>query len=110
MNTSVDLGSNNEGQALPEIQRIKVFVGIQILFLILSPFCGGFHYKIWSMLDTALMIASIGITALVPVLETKRARAITLKIAILIYLAAIIDMSVNVLVSGWIGWKPFDFD
>jgi len=32
-------------------------------------FTGGFNFKLWSMLDTALMIQSIGVTALVVVLE-----------------------------------------
>ena len=110
MNNAIDLGTDKEDSALPEFQRLRIFIGIQVFFLILSPFCGGFHYRTWSMLDTALMIGSIGVTALVPVLETRKARSITLRIAIVIYLAAIIDMSVNVLVSGWLGWKPFRID
>lgn len=95
---------------LPEGQRIKTFVVLQIFFLLLSPLCGGFHYKMWSMLDTALLIGSIGITALVPVLESRRERSLTLRIAIVLYLAAIADMSINVLVSGWLGWQALGLD
>jgi hypothetical protein len=31
----------------------------------LTPFTGGFHFALWSMLDTALMIQAIGVTAVV---------------------------------------------
>ena len=48
-----------------EFTRVKVFLGIQAFFLAVSVFTGGFNFKLWSMLDTALMIQSIGVTALV---------------------------------------------
>ena len=93
-----------------EVSRIKTFVVIQFFFLLVSPLAGGFHYKMWSMLDTALLLASIGITGLAVVLETKAARRLIMKIAITLYVAGIIDMSLNVLISGWVGWKKLPFD
>lgn len=68
-------------------------------------FTGGFNFKLWSMLDTALMIQSIGVTALVVVLEEPKYRRLAFKTAILLYLAAVVDMGINVLVSGVVGWK-----
>jgi hypothetical protein len=56
---------------------VKIFLGIQAFLLAVSVFTGGFNFKLWSMLDTALMIQSIGITAWVVVhprsAEYKRA-------------------------------------
>ncbi|MCX6924577.1 MAG: immunoglobulin domain-containing protein [Verrucomicrobia bacterium] len=46
---------------------MKIFLGIQAFFLVISVFTGGFNFKLWSMLDTASMIQSIGITAWVVV-------------------------------------------
>jgi len=57
-----------------ELTRVKIFLGIQAFFLVVSVFTGGFNFKLWSMLDTALMIQSIGVTALVVVLEEARHR------------------------------------
>ena len=88
-----------------ELTRVKIFLGIQAFFLVVSVFTGGFNFKLWSMLDTALMIQSIGVTALVVVLEEARHRRLAFKAAILLYLLAVIDMGVNVLVSGVVGWK-----
>ena len=72
-------GSALQGTALPpedepsatELKRFGTFLVIQGLFLVGSPFAGGFHYSIWSMLDTALFVLSIGICAMGFVLETK---------------------------------------
>ena len=36
-----------------ELTRVKIFLGIQALFLGISVFTGGFNFKLWSMLDTA---------------------------------------------------------
>jgi len=69
-----------------ELTRVKIFLGIQAFFLVVSVFTGGFNLKLWSMLDTALMIQSIGITALVVVLEDARHRRLAFKAAIVIYL------------------------
>jgi len=88
-----------------ELTRVKLFLGIQAFFLVVSVFTGGFNFKLWSMLDTALMIQSIGITALVVVLEEPRQRRLAFKAAILLYLLAVVDMGVNVCVSGVVGWK-----
>src|SRR6266850_1612695 len=88
-----------------ELTRVKIFLGIQMLFLGVSVFTGGFNFKLWSMLDTALMIQSIGVTALVVVLEEARHRRLAFRVAIILYLLAILDMGVNVLISGVVGWK-----
>lgn len=88
-----------------ELTRVKIFLGIQAFFLVLSVFTGGFNFKLWSMLDTALMIQSIGVTALVVVLEDPRHRRLAFKAAIILYLLAVLDMGINVCVSGVVGWK-----
>ena len=88
-----------------ELTRVKIFLGIQGFFLVVSVFTGGFNFKLWSMLDTALMIQSIGVTALVVVLEDARHRRFAFKAAILLYLLAVLDMGINVLVSGVVGWR-----
>ena len=88
-----------------ELARVKVFLGIQAFFLVVSVFTGGFHFKLWSMLDTALMIQSIGVTALVLVLEEAKLRRLAFKTSIVLYLLAVLDMGVNVLISGVVGWN-----
>jgi hypothetical protein len=57
------------------------------------------------MLDTALMIQSIGVTALVVVLDEAAHRRLAFKVAIVLYLLAVLDMGINVCVSGVVGWK-----
>ena len=88
-----------------EVARVKIFLGIQAFFLVVSIFTGGFHFALWSMLDTALMIQSIGVTALVLVLEEAKLRRLAFKVAIVLYLLAVLDMGINVLISGVVGWK-----
>ena len=88
-----------------ETTRVKLFLGIQAFFLAVSVFTGGFHFKLWSMLDTALLIQSIGVTGLVVVIEEAKWRRVAFKAAILLYLLGLLDMGVNVLVSGVVGWK-----
>jgi len=90
--------------AADELTRVKIFLGIQAFFLVLSVFTGGFNFKLWSMLDTALMIQSIGVTALVVVLEEARFRRLAFKAAIVLYLLAVLDMGINVCISGVVGW------
>jgi hypothetical protein len=51
------------------------------------------------------MIQSIGVTALVVVLEEARHRRLAFKIAIILYLLAVLDMGINVCISGVVGWK-----
>jgi len=91
--------------AVDEITRVKIFLGIQAFFLVVSVLTGGFHFKLWSMLDTALMIQSIGVTALVLVLEEAGLRRLAFKTAVVLYMLAVVDMGINVLVSGVVGWK-----
>ena len=49
-------------------------------------FAGGFQFKLWSMLDTALLIQSIGVTGLVLVLEEARLRRLAFRAAVILYL------------------------
>jgi hypothetical protein len=88
-----------------EVTRVKLFLGIQFFFLVLSVFTGGFQFKLWSMLDSALLIQSIGVTSLVVVLEEAKLRRLAFKTAIILYLLGVLDMGINVLVSGVVGWK-----
>ena len=97
-------GSGPEAAVTDELTRVKIFLGIQAFFLIVSVFTGGFNFKLWSMLDTALMIQSIGVTALVVVLEEARHRRLAFKVAIVLYLLAVLDMGINVCISGVVGW------
>jgi hypothetical protein len=87
-----------------ETTRVKVFIWLQLFFLFVSIFTGGFHYKLWSMLDSALLIQSIGITGLVLVLDQPRLRRAAFMTAIVLYLLALVEMGINVLVSGVVGW------
>src|SRR5271169_5343123 len=88
-----------------EVTRVKLFLGMQFFFLVVSVFTGGFNFKLWSMLDTALMLQSIGVTSLVLVLEEAKLRRLAFRTAVVIYLLAILDMGINVLISGVVGWK-----
>ena len=88
-----------------EVTRVKIFLGIQAFFLVVSIFTGGFNFKLWSMLDTALLIQSIGVTGLVVVLEEAKLRRFAFRSAIILYLLALLDMGINVLISGVVGWR-----
>ena len=57
------------------------------------------------MLDTALLIQSIGITGIIPVIDEPRLRRLAFQVALVIYLVAIMDMGTNVLISGVVGWR-----
>ncbi len=111
MNTTTQLAAptlekaDSQTTVADELTRVKLFLGIQTFFLVISVFTGGFNFKLWSMLDTALMIQSIGVTALVVVLEEPRFRRLAFKTAILLYLLAVLDMGINVCVSGVVGWR-----
>ncbi len=90
-----------------EIQRYQTFVWIQIFFLGVSVFAGGFNYKVWSMLDSAILIVSIGIAGLLFVVDEPKLRRIIFYVTIVLYLLAIVDMAINVLISGAVGWRMF---
>lgn len=94
-----------DSPVVDEVTRVKLFIGIQAFFLVISVFTGGFHFALWSMLDTALLIQSIGITGLVLVLEEAKFRRFAFKTAIILYLLGLLDMGINVLISGVVGWK-----
>ena len=94
-----------QSRVADELTRVKIFLVIQAFFLVVSVFTGGFNFKLWSMLDTALMIQSIGVTALVVVLEDAKHRRLAFKVAIILYLLAVLDMGINVCISGVVGWK-----
>jgi len=57
------------------------------------------------VLDSAILVLSIGITGLVFTLEAPRHRKLAFRTAVVLYLLAVLDMSVNILVSGVVGWK-----
>jgi hypothetical protein len=95
---------NQQRSISDETSRVKVFIWLQLFFLFVSIFTGGFHYNLWSMLDSALLIQSIGITGLVLVLDQPRLRRLAFMTAIILYLLALLDMGINVLVSGVVGW------
>lgn len=88
-----------------EKYRTTAFLIIQACFLLVSPLCGGFHNKIWSTLESSLLIIGLGLTGLALILITSKARRRAFRAAVIFYIAGVIDMSVNVLVTGWIGWK-----
>lgn len=50
------------------------------------------------MLDTALLIQSLGVTGLLVVLEERRQRRLAFRVAIF-------DMGINVLISGVTRWR-----
>lgn len=95
------------GGSTAEMMRLRTFFTIQVLFLLLSPLAGGFHYAVWSMLDTALLLLGIGISSLALVLESERSRRLVIRVAVAVYLLGIVDMSLNVLLSGVLGWRGF---
>ena len=96
--------AGGEEIAQRERNRIITFIVIQVFFLAISPLAGGFNYKVWSMIDSSLLVLSIGITGLMLVLESKRTRDVAFRAAVVLYVLAVLDMSVNILVSGWTGW------
>jgi nitrate reductase NapE component len=87
-----------------ERNRTLLFVAIQVFFLLVSPLAGGFQYKVWSMLDSAILVVSLGLTGLVFVLDKKRARDTVFKAAMVCYILGVLDISLNILLSGWVGW------
>lgn len=87
-----------------EMQRHQIFVGIQIFFLVVSLITGGFNFKVWSMLDSAILIVSIGVTGLLFVLDDIKLRKAIFYTAIVLYLLAVLDMAANILISGSVGW------
>jgi hypothetical protein len=93
----------DDPRIVDEVTRVKLFLGIQACVLVLSVFTGAFQFKLWSMLDSALLIQSIGVTSLVLVLEEAKLRRLAFKVAILLYLLGVLDMGVNALVSGVVG-------
>lgn len=87
-----------------QMQRYQIFVGIQVFFLVISLFTGGFNFKVWSMLDTSILIISIGVTGLLFVLENTQLRQVIFYASIVLYLLAVVDMALNILISGAVGW------
>ena len=90
-----------------EMQRYQIFVGIQIFFLIISLITGGFNFKVWSMLDTSILIVSIGVTGLLFILDNTKLRQTIFYTSIILYLLAVVDMAINILISGAVGWGGF---
>lgn len=98
-----DVSAPQESRA--EMQRYQIFVGIQIFFLVISLITGGFNFKVWSMLDSSILIVSIGVTGLLFVLEETKLRKVIFYTSIILYLLAVVDMAINILISGAVGWK-----
>jgi nitrate reductase NapE component len=92
-------------EARGEMQRYQIFVGIQIFFLVISLITGGFNFKVWSMLDSAILIVSIGVTGLLFVLDETSLRKTIFYTSIVLYLLAVVDMAINILISGAVGWR-----
>jgi hypothetical protein len=90
---------------MSDAARVKMFLAIQVAFLMLTPFTGGFHFSLWSMMDTALMIQAIGVTAVVVVLDQEWMRVLAFRLAVCLYLSAIMAMGTAVLISGVVGWS-----
>lgn len=88
-----------------ELARFKAFLFIQFLFLGASPLAGGFHFSIWTMLDTSLLVLAIGMSALAFVLESRKGRRLVFRIGASLYALGVLDMAVNILLSGAYGWK-----
>ena len=84
--------------------RVVAFIVIQVFFLLVSPWAGGFNYKVWSMLDSAILVVSIGLTGLMFVLEDRRSRAVVFRTAVFLYILGVVDVALNILLSGWLGW------
>ena len=101
----MDTEPKSDSVGVNEVTRVKLFLGLQAFFLVVSVFTGGFHFKLWSMLDTALLIQSIGVTGLVLVLDEAKPRRLAFNVAIVLYLLGLLDMGINVLISGVIGWQ-----
>lgn len=97
--------ANFEQPTRTELVRFKAFIFIQILFLGASPLAGGFQYKWWSMMDTSLLVLSIGMSTLAFVLETPAGRRGIFRAAAVLYVFGVLDMAANILLSGVYGWK-----
>ncbi len=100
-----DDGDSAGGMSRNEMSRMTTFVVIQVFFLLVSPLAGGWQYEVWSMLDSAILVCSIGLTGLMFVLEQKRARAIVFRVAVVLYVLGVLDMSINILSvrRDWVG-------
>ncbi|MBL8077540.1 MAG: hypothetical protein JNM55_06235 [Anaerolineales bacterium] len=87
-----------------EIQRYQIFVWIQVFFLAVSLITGGFNFTVWSMLDSSILIVSIGVSGLLFVMDDLKFRKNIFNAAIVLYMLAVLDMAVNILISGSVGW------
>lgn len=110
--TDTNLTNASGSESVPqgsrvEMQRYQIFVGIQVFFLVVSLITGGFNFKVWSMLDTSILIISIGVTGLLFVLENTKIREAIFYTSIVLYLLAVFDMALNILISGAVGWGDF---
>ena len=87
-----------------ETSRYAIFVAIQIFFLLVSLVTGGFNFTVWSMLDSSILILSIGVAGLLFVIDDAGVRKFIFYVSIILYLLAVLDMAANVLISGSTGW------
>ncbi len=103
--TESDMTHAAQGVYRNENQKYGIFVGIQIFFLVVSLITGGFNFTVWSMLDSSILIVSIGVSGLLFVIDETRLRKAIFYISIILYLLAVLDMAVNILISGSVGWN-----
>lgn len=89
-----------------EARRLRAFVMTQIMFAFGSLLAGGLRFRPWSMLDTAILLLSIGLTGLAYVSETRNGRRKVMLFAGTFYLLGVVDMAFNILASGVLGLKP----
>lgn len=95
------------GMTQSEVQRYQTFVWIQMFFLGVSLFAGGFNFTVWSMLDTSILVVSIGMAGLLFVIDEALLRRKVFYTTVILYLLAVLDMAINILVSGSVGWGRF---
>ncbi|MGB0951892.1 MAG: hypothetical protein ACPG31_01585 [Planctomycetota bacterium] len=100
------MSSDQEDLTPFETRRIKAFVAAQVFFAFGSLLAGGLRGRPWSLLDTAILLLSIGLTGLAFVLETRNGRRRVMRVAATFYLFGVIDMAFNILASGVLGLKP----
>ena len=107
MQPAAEKDPHPSGMTQSEVQRYQTFVWIQMFFLAVSVFAGGFNFTIWSMLDTSILVVSIGVAGLLFVIDDASLRRKVFYTTVVLYLLAILDMAINILVSGSVGWGRF---
>ena len=79
-----------------DVIRVLVFLGIQGAFLFMSLFTGRFYTRVWSHLDSVLLLLSMGMTGMWFGLESEKRRKLVFRAALLFYVLAVLDMCLNI--------------